>query len=205
MNQRFWRVLNPFWVYRYKRKIWYWSVMQLSYMRTGMHFPPTVDINGVFYVFKNKDAQILIGDYVVFRNHLKHNPAGILHPTVLRAEVPGAKIIIGDHVGISGAIICCETEIIIGDYCMLGANCAIYDTDFHPLNFLERRQNNQLKVRRMPVHVGDDCWIGANAIILKGITVGSRSVIGANAVVTHDVPSGAIVAGNPARVVGTVN
>jgi acetyltransferase-like isoleucine patch superfamily enzyme len=142
---------------------------------------------------------------MVFGNHLKYNPTGILNPTVLHAEVPIAKIEIGSHVGISGAIICCETEIAIGDYCLLGAICAIYDTSFHTVNRLERKQNNQVKVKHAPARISDDCWIGANALSLRGITVGPRSIIGANSVVTHDAPAGTIVAGNKARIVGNLD
>ena len=52
-----------------------------------------------------------------------------------------------------------------------------------------------------PVFIEDNCWIGQNAAILKGVTIGQGSIVGANSVVTHDVPSHSVVAGNPARII----
>lgn len=184
-----------------RTSIWYWGLMSLRYWRSGVKLPVNMMIRGMFYIFKHREADIQIGNYVKVINKLEYNPAGVVHPTVLRAAVPGAKIVIGNRVGISGAIICCETMVTIGDDCLLGANCSIYDTDYHPLNHTARRNNDQSQVRRQPIVIGADCWIGANAVILKGVSIGSRSVIGANAVVVSDIPPDTVAAGNPARVI----
>lgn len=188
-------------MYRSRDKIMSLLLMKVRYFHLDVHIPLSTNIWGTFLIFKHPEATIKIGENVTFRNRLKYNPAGVLHPTVLRANVPGAKLTIGNRVGISGAIICCETSIVIGDYCLLGANCSIYDTDYHPLDYLARRADDQLETQRVPIVIGNDCWIGANAVILKGVTVGARSVIGANSVVTSDIPPDSIAVGNPARVV----
>jgi acetyltransferase-like isoleucine patch superfamily enzyme len=147
---------------------------------------------------------IRIGHDVTILNKLKENLAGIVHPTVLVAASPGAELIIGNHVGISGAIIYCTEKIIIEDYAGLGANAKIYDTDFHPVAFEARKASGVANVAHAPVILGMGCWIGADAIVLKGTHVGARAVVAAGAVVTKDVPPDTIVAGVPARVVGKV-
>lgn len=134
-------------------------------------------------------------------NELAENPAGITHRTVLCTDRPNAQLLIGDQVGMSGVIICASERISIGDRVLLGADCAIYDTDFHPLDAQARLVNDLSKVGVKPVVVGSDVWIGARAIVLKGVTIGDGAIIAAGAVVTRDVPPGAIVAGVPAKVV----
>ena len=187
-----------------RKSLWYWALMSAKYWGGGTNLPINITIRGMFYIFKHKHAEIKLGDHVRIINKLKYNPAGVVHPTVLRAAVPEAKIVIGDRVGISGAIICCETMVTIGNDCLLGANCSIYDTDYHPLGHIARRNNDQSLVKRRPVVIGNDCWIGANAVILKGVSIGPRSVIGANSVVVSDIPPDTVAAGNPARVIGRI-
>ena len=86
--------------------------------------------------------------------------------------------------------------IRIGSHCFIGPNCGMY-TAQHPLIAEERNRGFE---RALPIEIGDDCWIGADVTILPGVRIGKGSVIGAKSVVTKDVPDGAIVAGNPCRV-----
>ena len=85
--------------------------------------------------------------------------------------------------------------ITIGDHTKIGPDCHLVTAE-HPLDHMERRTHN---VRRRPITVGEDCWLGANVTILPGVTVGDRCIIGAGSVVTHDVPDDSIYVGNPAR------
>jgi acetyltransferase-like isoleucine patch superfamily enzyme len=154
---------------------------------------------------RNPEAILEIGENVKILNNLEENPAGIAHRSVLVAAFPGARLIIGNNVGISGAIIYCVKEIVIEDYVLIGAGVKVYDTDFHPIDAEARRANDQTMVNSSPVHICRDAWIGAGATILKGVTIGSRSIVAAQAVVTSDVPADTIVAGIPARVTGKIN
>lgn len=86
-------------------------------------------------------------------------------------------------------------EVKIGEHTMFGPAVQIY-TATHPLDALERRRKEYAK----PIEIGADCWIGGGAIILPGVKIGVRTVIGAGSVVTHDVPSDVIAVGNPCRV-----
>lgn len=87
-------------------------------------------------------------------------------------------------------------EIRIGDSFQAGPGVQLL-TPEHPLDAVERRGKETAR----PIVIGDDVWIGGGAIVLAGVTVGDRSVIGAGSVVTRDVPSDVVVVGNPARVV----
>ena len=85
--------------------------------------------------------------------------------------------------------------IEIGDHVLLGPGVHLY-TATHPFDSAERRRGLELA---KPIWVGDDAWLGGGAIVLPGVTIGARVVVGAGSVVTRDVPADARVAGNPAR------
>lgn len=118
--------------------------------------------------------------------------------------------------------VCDEPKVTIGDFTFLGHDCSIYaaesvsignhcliaggviirDYDGHPLDYQARRKHLSISADSIkPVTIGNDVWVGARAVVLKGTKIGDRSIIAAEAVVTKDVPSDCIVAGNPATVV----
>lgn len=90
------------------------------------------------------------------------------------------------------ATLICRNKITIGNNVLIAQNVVIRDSDGHPING---------KIGTKPILISDNVWIATNAIILKGVTIGEGSVVGAGAVVTHDVPPHTIVAGNPAKVI----
>ena len=94
-----------------------------------------------------------------------------------------------------------DTHIYIGDYTMIGPNVVIA-TGGHPLLPELRQKGYQYNA---PVHIGKNCWIGAGAIIVPGITIGDHSVIGAGSVVTKDIPSNVLVVGNPCKVLREIS
>jgi acetyltransferase-like isoleucine patch superfamily enzyme len=148
-------------------------------------------------------GRIEIGDNVTILNTLYQNTAGIVHKTVLIAG-DRAILRIGNDVGISGAILDARDSISIGDRCMLGANCSVFSSDYHALHPRDRHDRTSGAVRTAPVTLENDVWIGANAVVLKGVTIGAASIVAAGSVVTKSVPPGVVVAGNPARVVKPV-
>ena len=120
---------------------------------------------------------------------------------------------VGDFTLMNGALIMAEEEITIGSHCLISWNVGIADSDFHPLDPVLRMQDaialsafypdkpERPKIETRPVHIGNNVWIGMNAVILKGVTIGDHSVVAAGAIVTRDVPPRTVVAGNPAKVV----
>jgi acetyltransferase-like isoleucine patch superfamily enzyme len=149
---------------------------------------------------RHKDAAIRLGNDVTIFNKLSENVAGITHRSVLAANAPGARLVIGNNVGLSGVILYCVKEIVIEDHVNLGVGAKVYDTDFHPVDAAARRAGSKF-VEGKAVRICKDAWIGADAMILKGVTVGPRAVVAAGAVVTKDIPADAIAAGVPAKVI----
>lgn len=113
-----------------------------------------------------------------------------------RAEIgakPGAQLTIGHRVGVNqGISLVAEVSITIGDYTRIGDHVAVYDSSYHPVE-------EGGEVRRAPVTIGHNVWIGRAAIILPGVTIGDHSVVAAGSVVTKDVPARTLVAGSPAK------
>ena len=93
-----------------------------------------------------------------------------------------------------------DTNIYVGDDTLIGPNVTIA-TAAHPIDPALRRQAYQYN---KPVRIGSNCWIGAGAILLPGVTVGDNTVIGAGSVVTKDIPAGVVAVGNPCRVLREV-
>ena len=120
---------------------------------------------------------------------------------------------VGDFTLLNGALIMAEELIELGSYCLVSWNVGIADSDFHPLDPEERRRDAlalapyykerppRPPIRTAPVRIGDNVWIGMNAVILKGVMIGENAVVAAGAVVSKDVAANTVVAGNPAVVV----
>ena len=111
-----------------------------------------------------------------------------------------SNVSIGRHCGINQDVfILGHTRVEIGDYVVLSARVMLIDTGLQLAGFAHTEFPGHVDG---PVRIEDGAWIGAGAIILPGVTVGRKSVVGAGSVVTRDVPPYSIVAGNPARVIG---
>lgn len=149
--------------------------------------------------------------------HLRHATVGAQATILGRPIVQASDLVIGDHFKIwsgyrrtmvsgwgririgdrvfinSGVVLFSVLEVTVGDDVAIANEAYIMDTDSHGV---EGR-----KVRDAPVHIGNGTWIGARAIVLPGVTIGSRCLVAAGAVVSRDMPDDTLVAGNPARVV----
>jgi acetyltransferase-like isoleucine patch superfamily enzyme len=147
-------------------------------------------------------GSIRIGDRCVLNSRPDGTALGVSHPVVLRCLAPGAEIVIGADCGLSGTSICAAVRVEIGARCLFGADVLVFDTDFHPLEPQNRRYAKpDWPTISRPVVIGNDVFIGARVIVQKGVMIGDGAIIAAGSVVTHDVPSRAIAAGSPARVI----
>ena len=125
----------------------------------------------------------------------------------LQADVyvePGATLTIGNNVGMSSTRLWIHESARIGNNVKIGGCVLITDTDAHPMDYVARRSSNE-GTKSAPVIIEDDVWIGAHCIILKGVTIGARSVIGAGSLVTKSIPADCVAAGNPCRVIKIIN
>jgi acetyltransferase-like isoleucine patch superfamily enzyme len=125
---------------------------------------------------------------------------------------PQGRVTLGDYALVHGARIICDTEVMIGDYALISWNVVFMDTYRLPFDRSARRKELELvpmrpkrfvaaEVSSLPIRLERNVWIGFDACVLPGVTIGEGSVVGAKSVVTRSVPPFTVVAGNPARVI----
>ena len=150
-----------------------------------------------------RGARITIGDNFYLSSGNGVNPIA----SNLQADVyvePGATLTIGNNVGMSSTRLWIHESARIGNNVKIGGCVLITDTDAQPMDYMARRSSNE-GTKSAPVVIEDDVWVGAHCIILKGVTIGARSVIGAGSVVTKSIPADCVAAGNPCRVIKSLN
>ncbi len=174
---------------------WFKLVMRA----TGVRYGKGLCLKGIPVVFNAKGAELSIGDDCIIKSSFLSNLVGLYSRTIIVTRAPGAKIVIGDHVGISGATIYARKEIRIGENTNIGGNVKILDNDFHPVEIEARLADDKEKIGTKPVSIGKNCFIGCNSIILKGTELGDGCVVGAGAVVCGKFDANTVIAGNPAR------
>jgi len=135
---------------------------------------------------------IRIAERCEFVSSSYYNLIGVNHSCVLSTHSERAIIAIGNNCGFSGTVIGAFTSITIGNNVRCGANTIITDSDWH-LGDSRTRQPGA-------VVIGDNVWLGVNAVVLKGVTIGDNAVIGAGSVVNKDIPSNVMACGNPCKV-----
>jgi maltose O-acetyltransferase len=112
----------------------------------------------------------------------------------------GVNIELGERVFFNfNCIVLDVCRVRIGDFTLFGPAVQIY-TPMHPMNAMQRRKEEYGK----PIEIGADVWVGGGAIILPGVKIGARAVIGAGSVVTRDIPPNMFAAGNPCRVIRAI-
>lgn len=160
-------------------------------------------------IFLNNKGDIIIGDNFLFISGDGINPISSNLKGSIYVEKTG-RVEIGNTVGMSSTRIWISNSLTIGNHVRIGACCLIIDTDTHQLDYRIRKYNpktpkeaewRRKSIKTAPIIIEDDVWIGAHCIILKGVTIGARSIIGAGSVVTKDIPADCIAAGNPCRVI----
>lgn len=147
-------------------------------------------------------GKIKIGDNFYFSSGYGVNPISSNLQGAIYLE-NGASLKIGNNVGMSSTRMWIHDSVTIGDNVKVGACVLITDTDAHPLDYLARRTSND-GTKSAPIVIEDDVWVGAHSIILKGVTIGARSIIGAGSVVTKSIPADCVAAGNPCKVIKTI-
>ena len=167
----------------------------------GVHFDTSLKIIGKCSLWMDKSGHFTIGKKCRIVSSNLINPL-CRHKACINVS-KGALLQIGDNVGMSSPIIWIRKSLIIGNNVNLGGGVCIIDSDAHSLNYLDRRVGNIDMANRIDkgIVIDDDVLIGAYSIILKGVHIGARTVIGAGSIVTKDIPSDCIAAGNPARII----
>ena len=179
-----------------------WNI--LKFRMLGVSLGKGSSIVNRVYLYVGNSAHVSIGDGFAVNSGDNINALC----SNIRCSIKvgdNATLTIGNMSGMSGGCIWATDSITIGNYVNIGANCTIMDGDIHntdwKLRHIDRRSESPIPYKHRPIAIEDDVWIGANSIILKGVTIGARSIIGAGSVVTKDIPADCIAAGNPCRVI----
>lgn len=183
---------------------WFKIFMKLNKIKYGKNLL----LQGIPIAFNKKGASLEIGDNVTIKSSFLSNLIGLYQRTIIVTRTPESKIKIGNNVGISGATIYARNSIEIGDNTLIGGNCKIIDNDFHPVNTEERikqiKNRNGLvnyEIPSKPIKIGKNCFIGCNAMILKGTILGDNCVVGAGSIVSGKFNDNCMIVGNPGKVI----
>jgi acetyltransferase-like isoleucine patch superfamily enzyme len=177
-----------------------WSFLwRLEARFRGVEFGGRVVFYGRPIISLAPGSRLVLGDGVGVASATRCNPLACFQPSTLRTLAAGAELILERKVGMSGAVLCAGKSIRVGEGTILGSGAMIFDNDFHVPEGEWGWGTECVKTAR-PIVIGRGVFIGARAIVLKGVTIGDRAVVGAGSVVTKDVPAGHVAAGNPARV-----
>lgn len=164
------------------------------------------------YLKKAKKSKLVIGDNFEFLSG-GVNPLGRNIMGCFNLPFPTSQIIIGDDTGINSSCLKAKDSISIGNRVKIGANCVLIDTDSHNLDYLIRNSRtmvgqytkDSITASSAPIIIEDDVLVGTQCIILKGVTIGARSIIAAGSIVTKSIPSDCIAGGNPAKIIRRLN
>ncbi len=183
---------------------WFKVAMNLTKVKYGKNLL----LKGMPIIFNKGGASLSIGDNCTIKSSFLSNLVGLYSRTIIVTRAPEATIVIGNNVGISGATIYARKGIRIGDNTCIGGNVKILDNDFHPIEWEERNRllndvhgGDSDLVPAKEILIGKNCFIGCNAIVLKGTELGDGCVVGAGAVVSGKFDENCVIAGNPARVI----
>lgn len=194
---------------RLLRKTFYRRYNRFVFWANGVEFGRNMKVYNCFYLSKHRTARITIGDNFTFSSGEAFNPlCRNIRGSIFAPE--DSVISIGDNVGISSACIWAKKRIVIGNRVKIGGDCMLMDTDAHNLDYRIRNYTGPasgavpsdcMSAASAPITIEDDVLIGTRCIIMKGVTIGARSIIGSGSVDTKSVPADCIAAGNPCRVI----
>lgn len=169
-----------------------WSTFQLKWILRAFkcRYGRGLRADGPVIVRMDIPGSVELGNNVRMNSRFKANLVGLMSPNVLFC-IAGGKISIGDDSGFSSAIFSSRASISVGKRMKIGGNVRIFDHDWHALDYRLRadKRTDSANAKSAPVVIEDDVFIGAQAIILRGVHIGARSIIGAGAVVSlKDIP-----------------
>lgn len=194
------RLFHPL---RWLKRFWYRYWNRFKFRFLGVKLGENSDMVNKIYCHVGENANVQIGVYFAIESGDNLNPLCSNVNCSIFVE-DNAELKIGDWSGMSGGCIWSTDSITIGNHVNIGGNCVIIDGDIHntdwKLRHIDRVSARQIPYKHSPIVIEDDVWLGANCIVLKGVTIGAHSIIGAGSVVTKNIPADCVAAGNPCRV-----
>ena len=170
--------------------------------KNGVVYSQSLKISGRINIFNG--GEIIIHDNVRIRSGFEYVVLGGYDKAKLYTGSDG-KIELCEKAGISGSVICAMNSIYVGPYVNIGAGCLITDSNHHSISFSNRCLSaKDTDIHSKPIRIEEGVFIGANSVILGGVTIGKHSIVGAGSVVRKSIPENEIWAGNPASFVKMV-
>jgi len=160
---------------------------------------------GKVNLIEKHGGQIEVHETTLLNSSQHGYHVGMPFETTLIADAPGALIRIGESCRIHGTYIHAWDQVLIGKKVLIAAGTNIVDSNGHSANARYARFRPHFRDSPKAITIGDFVWIGMNCIIMKGVEIGECAIVSAGSVVTESVPAFAIVAGNPAKVVRTLD
>lgn len=183
---------------------WRWGRLKMSL--SGISFGENLIVQGSLYLKIGDKTNTKIGNDCVFKSGGGLNPLSRNIKTSICVE-NGASLLIGNNCGFSSVCLWAHELIEIGNHVNIGADTILFDSDAHSLSYIDRRNPKidfENKINK-PIKIDDDVLIGTRCIVLKGVHIGARSIIGSGSIVVNNIPEDCIAAGNPARIIRRFN
>ncbi len=172
----------------------YWSVVnRISACWWGVKIGKRAKFMGKTHFERLQDSSITIEDGCTFNSSVTSNLVGLFSPCIFYTAKKGAEIRIGKNCGFSGTRIWAGQKVVLGDNVRCGANTYITDSDAHSEDYRAGKDR--------PVVIEDNVWLGTNVVVWKGVHIGKNSLIGANSLVTKDIPANVVAGGSPCKVI----
>ena len=169
-------------------------------LQPGVRCEGTVLLRGWPLIEVEPDASVVLGNGVLLNSSNASYHINMHSPVKLVADVPGAVIRIGAGTRLHGTCVHAYRSVSIGRNCLIAANTQIMDGSGHDLSFDDPSRRSRTRGNARPVVIEDDVWIGANTLVLPGVSIGRGCVVAAGSVVANSIPAMSLAGGNPARV-----
>ena len=173
--------------------------VRMLFRLNGIRYGHGLRAIGIPSVNMSLGGSATIGERFAIRTGCGNTEVGLVGSRIRVG--PKGVLAIGDRVGMSNATIVCEESVEIGDDVFLGGGVQVFDTNFHSTDAFVRTSSRETRadVRTAPVRIGARAFLGANALVCKGVSIGDAAVVAAGSVVVCDIPDGETWGGNPAR------
>jgi len=176
-------------------KAWRYIASMIKFRLYGVTYGSRLRASRIILLNRGR---ISLGDNVTLGSY----PDGTAYTCSLRTYYPEARIEIGDHCLLNGAVLHANCHITMGNRVLLGPGVILVDNDSHPPVSSDERYGG--RPPEAPIHLKDRVWIGMRSTVMKGVTVGEGTIVAAGSVVTKDLPANVIAAGIPARALKAV-
>lgn len=181
------------------RNLFFRLRLKLFYKNVVIGTNTIIDFKTKIHTGKNS---LILGNNVYIRSIPRGYHAGMPFPTTFLIDRNNAFIKIGDSANLNGVYVHAQKGITIGNNTLIAAGVNLIDSNGHALNSFDRSNKRDEPAE---IFIGSNVWIGLNAIILKGSTIGDNCVVGAGSVVRGQFPANSLILGNPASIVAKIN